>query len=97
MRMLVSMTRISGATNPHLVLLVRLLLGAVNYSDVVREYEYRMGLNGFRGLGNVRPPCHGEGARVNFPPGCRVETKGALLNDKHRAANAAHQPSSHHS
>jgi hypothetical protein len=50
------------------VLPVRPLMGAVNYSGVVREYGYPLGLNGFHGFGNVRPPCHGEGAWVNFSP-----------------------------
>jgi hypothetical protein len=36
------------------------------YSGVVREYGYPLGLNRFHGFGNVRPPCHGKGAWVNF-------------------------------
>ena len=43
-------------------------MDSMNYSSVVREYGYPLGLNGFRGFGNVRPPCHGEGAWVNFSP-----------------------------
>jgi len=40
-----------------------------NYSGVVREYGYPLALNRFRSFGNVRPPCHGEGAREDFSPG----------------------------
>ena len=60
--------RPDGEYSLNAVLPVRLLMGAVNYSGVVREYGYPLGLNGFRGFGNVRPPCHGEGAWVNFSP-----------------------------
>ena len=47
-----------------------------------------LGGNDFASITNVRPPWH--------LGSVRVETKGALLNDKHRAAIAAHQPTSHH-
>ncbi len=40
-----------------------------NYNRVVREYGYPLALNMFRSFGNVRPTCHGEGARENFSPG----------------------------
>jgi len=40
-----------------------------NYNGVVREYGYPLAFNRFCSFGNVRPPCHGEGARENFSPG----------------------------